>query len=141
MEKGSGLCNLRAHLAEKVLVLTHQYSLSFAVTDFKLQGRTLPKLILSLCRRTKLPHMTLAAFYVLVSRVQRFDGLRLLGRDQRGLDKVRYLRHDAYLYAWERGYDGAGHWNDDLAKAALRKIRDVREAARARRAGKRPRTG
>ena len=48
---------------------------------------------------------------------------------------MRYLQHDAYLYAWERGYDGAGCWNDDLAKAALRKIREVREAARARKAG------
>jgi hypothetical protein len=122
------------NIAEKVLVLTHQYSLSFAVTDFKLQGRTLPKLILSLCRRTKLPHMTLAAFYVLVSRVQRFDGLRLLCHDPKGLEKVSYLQHDAYLYAWECGYDAEARWNDDLAKVALGKIRAKRDAERARKA-------
>ena len=46
----------------------HPYPISFALTDFKLQGKTLPKLILSVCRRTRLPWMTIKAFYVLVSR-------------------------------------------------------------------------
>ena len=71
------------------------------------------------------------------SRLDRVLPIDRWSRDGKGLDKVRFLQHDAYLYAWERGYDGAGCWNDDLAKAALRKIRDVRKAAR----GKRPRTG
>ena len=85
-------------------------------------------------RPPKLPHMTLAAFYVLVSRVQRFDGLRLLCHDPKGLEKVSYLQHDAYLYAWECGYDAEARWNDDLAKVALGKIRAKRDAERARKA-------
>ena len=119
--------------AETVLVRTHQYSLSFGLTNFKLQGRTLPQLILSLCHRTKTPYMTLAAFYVLVSRVRRFSALRLLYHDQAGLDKVSWLQHDPYLYAWVRGYDRAnGRWSDALAASALRDVRAVREAAKAR---------
>ena len=103
-----------------------------ATALFVAEGRTLPKLILSVCRRTKLPWMTLAAFYVLVSRVQRFSSLRLLYHDQKGLEKVSWLQHDAYLYAWVRGYDKQGRWSDTLAAAALDDVRAAREAAKAR---------
>ena len=61
------------------------YGLAFALSNFKLQGRTLPKLILSVCKRLRAPWMTLASFYVLVSRARGLGGLRLLQRDEAAL--------------------------------------------------------
>ena len=54
----------------KMKVREQQYLLAFALTDFKLQGRTLAKLILLLSNRMKAPWITLAAFYVFISRVR-----------------------------------------------------------------------
>ena len=90
-------------IAQKVGVKQHQYAIAFALTDFKLQGRTLPKLILSVCKRARLPWMTLASFYVLVSRVRELAGLRLLQRDEAGLSAVAQLQTDEYLHGWECG--------------------------------------
>ena len=74
--------------------------------------------------------MTLAAFYVLVSRVRTFDSLRLLQRDEEGLRAVAALKHDELLAAWERGYDTKGHWSDALAVAALKDVRRARMRAK-----------
>ena len=110
----------------RVPIKRHPYDLAFALTDFKLQGRTLPKLILSVCKRHRMPWMTLQAFYVLVSRVPCMSGLRLLQYDQEGIDSVRTLMPDKYLFAWERGYDKDGIWKDELAKIALHNLRTSR---------------
>ena len=48
------LINHMCNIAEKVLVRQHMFRLGFALTAFKLQGRTLPKLIISVTLR-KLP--------------------------------------------------------------------------------------
>jgi hypothetical protein len=101
-------------IARQVSVKRHSFDLAFALTDYKLQGRTLPKLILSVCRRKRMPWMTLQSFYVLVSRTTTMAGLRLLQYDEVGLDSVRKQMPDKYLYAWERGYDDDGKWNDTL---------------------------
>ena len=87
----------QAGLPLRLKVREHQYCLAFALTDFKLQGRTLPKLILCLADRRKAPWITLAAFYVFISRVRRADSLRLLQYNATALDKVAKLRHDDYL--------------------------------------------
>ena len=105
----------------------HPYDLAFALTDYKLQGRTLPKLILSVCHRHRMPWMTLQSFYVLISRVTRMSGLRLLQHDETGLHNVLTLMPDKYLYSWERGYDTNGMWNKELAATALRNIRRTRD--------------
>ena len=117
-------------LAQKVEVRGHPYLLAFALTDYKLQGRTLPKLILSVPKRSRMPWMLLSAFYVLVSRVRELDGLRLLQVDQEGLDAVAALGSDEYLHAWEQGYGDDGMWSDDRAAAALTALRERRQAAR-----------
>ena len=75
--------------------------------------------------------MTLAAFYVLVSRVREAAGLRLLQYDEVGLDAVEGLKSDQYLYAWECGYDEDGCWDVERAASALRGQRMAREQARA----------
>ena len=124
----TGLVAATANIAETVMVRLHQYQLAFALTDFKLQGRTLPKLILSICKRSKPPWMRLSCFYVLISRVRALEGLRLLQHDHEGLVAVSSLKHDEMLYAWEHGY-GRGQWSDERAVAALKHIRAVRQRA------------
>lgn len=98
-------------------VKQHQYGFAFALTDYKLQGRTLEKLVLSLCFRSKQPTMTLAAFYVLVSRVRKRSGLRLLLRDEAGIKQLRQKKHKEELHAWENGYRN-GKWDGERAVKA-----------------------
>ena len=50
-----GLVAAQNGLAEKVGVEQHPYRLAFALTDHKLQGRTLPKLILSIFKCAPAP--------------------------------------------------------------------------------------
>ena len=77
-----------------------------------------------------MPWMTLAAFYVLVSRVREAAGLRLLQDDNEGLNAVEELKGDEYLHAWECGYDEDGCWDDARAARALRTTREERENAK-----------
>jgi hypothetical protein len=114
----------------RILITRHPYDLAFALTDFKLQGRTLPKLILSVCKRSEMPWMTLQSFYVLISRVPSMSGLRLLQYDRHGLQSVRTQMPDLYLYAWGRGYNDFGLWDPELAALALRNIRNSRQLDR-----------
>ena len=118
-------------LAQKVGVKMHQYGLAFALSNFKLQGRTLPKLILSVCKRSRAPWMTLASFYVLISRVRELAGLRLLQEDSAALSAVSQFKTDEYLHGWERGYDAeTGLWDDALAARAVRELRKKRDEAK-----------
>ena len=94
----------------------------------------MPKLVLSVCKRTTLPWMTLDAFYVLVSRVRKFSSLRLLQYDEAGLNDVAGKQHDEYLYAWVRGYDLHGRWQRAQAATALKEVRKVRARAHAQKA-------
>ena len=111
------------NIPKYIKVRQHAYQMAFALTDFKLQGRTIPKLILSLCNRTAAPHMTMTAFYVLISRVRTSDSLRLLQHHEDALEKIGKLKHAETLHAWEHGYDNHGVWQDALAVAALVELR------------------
>ena len=86
------------------------------MTDFKLQGRALPKLILSIFKRPTPPWMELTGFYVLISRVRTMEGLRVLYRDEQGLAHLRTLqwklRQKPQLGAWVQGHDDQGRWSD-----------------------------
>ena len=129
-----GLVAAQNSLAEKVMIAKqHAYRLAFALTDFKLQGRTLPKLIINIFKRSTPPWMNLASFYVLISRCRTSDSLRLLQYDREGLEAVCALKHDDYLVAWEHAYDN-GRWSDALAVAALERVRRTRQQAKAARA-------
>jgi hypothetical protein len=102
---------------------THSVSLAFAVTDFKLQGRTLPRLILSIGTDRGGLAMRLSKLYVLISRVQAASGLRMLpgvpnGDWARVLKKLTLLLPEIDLLTWEGGYDENGHWSDKRALAA-----------------------
>ena len=114
----------------------HPITLAFAVTDFKLQGKTLDKLILSIARRPFPPHLDLKAFYVMVSRVRARCGLRLLHRPPQRTGGLKYLlklHHAPALAAWNSHYDAAGNWDP------LREPEPSVSAAAAKRRRKRPR--
>ena len=113
-------------IAQKLNVKQHQYGFAFALTDFKLQGATLERLILSVGLRKKMPWMKMSSFYVLVSRVRKLDGLRLLEKDRRGLDAISKLQHDPHLHAWENGYTN-GKWDEAKAVRAFEEIRAKRD--------------
>ena len=55
---------------DRITVKQHPYMLAFALTDFKLQGRTLNKLVISIPRGA-VGKGQLQSFYVLVSRVRK----------------------------------------------------------------------
>ena len=61
----------------------------------------------------------LSSFYVLVSRVTKLDGLRVLRRDEGVLASIGKLSHDPELVAWTDGYDAQGTWQPALAAAAF----------------------
>ena len=115
----SAMMQLGRHLHCQVM----QFQPAFALTDFKLQGRTLPKLIINICYRPIAPYMTWCSFYVMVSRVTEREGLRLLNLDKVGLKNLTKLRMPSELVAWERGYkildSGLGVWDRPLAASAF----------------------
>ena len=65
--------------------------LAFAITDFKLQGKTKDELILSVAPRPFPPHMDLKGLYVDISRLRKQTGLRVLHKPSQrrgGLDHL-----------------------------------------------------
>ena len=64
-------------------------------------------------------------------RVRTLDSLRILQKDDDGLQALRNLRHDEYLVAWERAYTRPqGRWDDTLAVAALKDVRYAKQRAK-----------
>jgi hypothetical protein len=101
-------------------------TLSFALTDFKLQGRTLDALILSIAPRPFPPHLDLRGFYVFISRVRLGCRLRVLFRpsdNDGGLNFLFKLQHVPELGVWDSGYDHNGDWSLPLALAAAAEMR------------------
>jgi len=91
----------------------------FAVTDYKLQGQTLDKLILSLGDRTFSPPLTLQKLYVLVSRVRAAKDIRLLSpQDPGGFEYIKDLQQAPALHVWDNAYNDARRYDDSLAQAA-----------------------
>ena len=76
--------------------------------------------------------MTLASFYVLISRVRELNGLRLLQVDRAGLATVAELQPDEYLHAWDNGYDITGRWSPKRVVAAYQEARATSESIKAR---------
>ena len=132
-----GIDAAKAGLPSSVEVHQHTYILAAALTDFKLQGRTLPKLLLSFGARVKMPYMDrMNKLYVLLSRATTLDGLRLLEADQEELKKIAKLQWEPHLEAWEAGYGNGcgGLWDEDAAAAAYDAVVARRKAASASKA-------
>ena len=90
----------------------------------------MPKLILNISFKGRA--FTLAAFYVMISRVRSFEGLRLLERDWKAMGKLLKLKPNEHLHAWENGYDKDGAWDGTRAMAALTALRRDRSEAAAK---------
>jgi len=116
-----------------VKVKEHSCRLAFVMTDFKLQGQTLPKLILSTCKRPTPPWMELTGFYVLISQVSTMEGLRVLYRDKQGLAHLRTLQWKLQLGAWVQEYDDQCRWSDKRAAAAYKTVCAAQATLRDRR--------
>jgi hypothetical protein len=67
---------------------------------------------------------TLPAFYVMISRVRSFEGLRLLKRDLKAMGKLLKLKPNEYLHAYENGHDK--DWDGKRAWFALTALRRER---------------
>ena len=107
-------------------------TLAFAVTDFKLQGKTLDELVLSLAPRPFPPHLDIKGFYVFVSRVRRRARLRVLHKpseEDGGFSHILALQYAPELGVWDQGYDANGDWNVNLAKVAAEAMAELRGAA------------
>ena len=90
---------LHERITKKSRYHGHAVALAFAVTDYKLQGQTKYKLILSIALRLFPPHLDLKSVYVDVSRVQK-KTLRALKRPPNrsgGLDYLYALQHTKAL--------------------------------------------
>jgi hypothetical protein len=117
----------------------HTYSLAFAITDYKLQGKTLPRLLLSLDDNGPVPAVTLAKLYVLISRVGTLGGLRFLPPMPADTVLKRHAGKapNPDLLMWERGYNREGRWVDALAVAARNEQDDAAAASEAARTAQR----
>ena len=107
-----------ANMPKTLRIRPHPVTLAFAVTDFKLQGKTKDELILSIAPRPFPPHMDRKAFYVMVSRVRKRTRLRVLHkptRAQGGFENLLRMSHTKELAAWNEGYNDNGDWEPERA--------------------------
>ena len=108
----------------------HPITLAFSLTDFKVQGKTLDYLNLSIAGRPFPPHLDMKGFYVMISRVRREDSLRVLSKHD-DLRHLANLRHARELEVWHVSYTADGDWDAGLARAK------AKEAAKKQAAPKR----
>jgi hypothetical protein len=91
----------------------------------------MPKLIINISSEGTMP-CSLPDFYVMISRVRSFEGLRLKERDGVAMDKLLQLKPNEYLHAYENGHDK--DWDGTRAWAALIALRRDRLKAATERA-------
>jgi len=108
-------------LPEEISTWPFAYELAFAVTDYKLQSRSLPRIALNLpkCETQSMTRMKFESFYVLVSRGLKFESLRWNQCDIGERDKLLTLRHDKELVAFERAWDENRRYDHARARAVL----------------------
>lgn len=121
-----------AYFPPVILLMTHR-------ARAQVQGRTLPKLVLSIGARPFGPHLSLTSLYVLASRVRRRGHLRVLNYDAKK-DGARLLAfaHKPALAIWEAGYDG-GCWSTEHARQHAATLGTARAAGGKRKASYDPR--
>lgn len=138
----------QAGVPKKLRLRQHQIDLAFAVTDHKVQGRTLDYLIMAIGPRRNLkPPLTLTSVHVLASRVRSAANLYVLGFDPATeSDHLRQLKPSPELAIWEAGYtsgvwDGAraAHFAAQLAKDQAEAAKAAKQQARAEAAAQRAR--
>jgi hypothetical protein len=101
-----------------IATISFPLNIAFAMTDFKLQGMTVEKLIMSVAKSPFPPPLDLEGFYVFISRLIGMNGLRVLHKPKGpdGLANLLDLQHAPELDVWYNGYDPDGEWDIDLAR-------------------------
>jgi len=98
--------------AGKIKVSDFSVEPAFAITFHKLQGKTLPKLLVNLNKTPHPPHITFEFAYVALTRVRCGADVRALpppvGKTFSHLCK---LKADSKTVAWLNGFDDHGNWN------------------------------
>ena len=131
-------------IERELVTRTFPIDIAFAITDYKLQGLTLLKLLLNLPKIGKtgqgdtptsrgLIAMTFAGFYVLVSRGVSFESLRWLQCDPDRLARLPGLALPKEVAALDRSYD------EETGVLSRERCRDaIEELDRERRTTKKP---
>ena len=110
------------NLKGKISLTTHMVNLSFAFTDYKVQGLTLDKLIVMLNKQAA--RHDLATIYVGISRVRRLQDLMIWPincNDDKVIEHLVRIRRPEFIQIWRKGYDNEGTWTSALLAYARRR--------------------
>lgn len=105
-------------LGQRVSVTPHAVELGFACSVWKVQGRTMSKVVLVLNKRPQGPHFSYAGLFVAYSRVKRSADMRRLPSNADDLTYLLDLRPKVELQCWQAGFDASGVWSPERARAA-----------------------
>ena len=101
----------RVTATNRISVGGFPFALAFALTDYKVQGMTLSKLVLVIGKKPLPPHLDMHGFYVLISRVRKETSLRTLWQltqdDKNTLYKLAWHPH---MKIWTESWDKHGQW-------------------------------
>ena len=111
---------------------THLLELGFAFTDYKMQGKSTDRFILSLSHREAGARFDLTSVYVLASRVRTRGGLRALSADENNFSHLSELRPAPELAIWDAGYDDNGFFSTQKAVDATMPLAEQLRAAHKR---------
>ena len=98
---------------------SHKVDLAFVMTYYKIQGKTLPKIILQLNERVGngLTKLNFQMLTVALSRVECFNNMRIMPLYQASdLSYLTKLTHDINLKVWLNGFDDSGKWDAERCK-------------------------
>ena len=115
----------RFYVPQKRVRLEHVHALEcgFALTFHKVQGKTLPKVVLELAERpfkTGKGNLDFNGLLVALSRVASTNDLRIVAAPDDQFDYLRHLRAPQSLLLWLEGFaDGKGLWDIDRCRTAV----------------------
>lgn len=132
-DRKTGVQKLTKKPTSGLFLRVHAVTLAFAVTDYKLQGKSLDRLILSLAPRKFHPPFYMHSLYVLLSRVRTRSGLRILSKPA-DWDHLKKLRHEPELEIWERSYTGGRFNAVEAGRVALEVAERLQAEHKARQA-------
>ena len=114
----------------KVEVNDHRVELGFAITFQKVQGKTVPKIILDLNHRKFKPPIDLPGLYVGLTRVKHGKNIRLVPpQPGSSLDYLKGFKRSRLLAGWFAGFQPNGTWNASVAGAALMDMKMAEQAS------------
>ena len=105
------------------LAKVHAVECGFALTFHKVQGKTLPKVILELAERpckTGKGNLDFHGLLVALSRVKNTNDLRIIDAPDDQFDYLRRIRAPQSLLLWLEGFhDSTGLWDIDKCRSAV----------------------